>query len=183
MDCSLPSSCPWDSPGKNTDLSHPRIEPTSPVTPALTDRFFTTVATRKACIETLSYVWLFETPPWTIQSMAFSRPECWSGWPFPSPGDLPNPRIELRSPALQADSLQLSHKGSPRILEWVAYPFSRGSSQSRNLTWISCVAGRFFTNWAIWEAYRETHRRQNIRSFIAGLCSRANIHSKPELWH
>ena len=47
---------------------------------------------------------------------------------------------------------QLSHKGSPRILEWVAYPFSRGSSQPRNLTGVSCIAGRFFTNWSITEA-------------------------------
>ena len=37
--------------------------------------------------------------------MGFSRQECWSGWPFPSPGDLPNPGIEPRSPALQADAL------------------------------------------------------------------------------
>ena len=41
---------------------------------------------------------------------------------------------------------QLSHKGSPRTLEWVAYPFSSGSSQPRNLTGVSCIAGRFFTN-------------------------------------
>ena len=41
---------------------------------------------------------------------------------------------------------QLSHKGSPRILEWVAYPFSSGSSQHRNPTRVSCVAGGFFTN-------------------------------------
>ena len=41
---------------------------------------------------------------------------------------------------------QLSHKGSPRILEWVAYPFSRGSSRPRNQTGISCITGRFFTN-------------------------------------
>ena len=40
--------------------------------------------------------------PWTLQSIEFSRPEYWSGWPFPSPGDLPNPGIEPRSPALQA---------------------------------------------------------------------------------
>ena len=44
---------------------------------------------------------------------------------------------------------QLSHKGSPRILEWVAYPFSHGSSQPRNWTRVSCIAGRFFTNCAI----------------------------------
>ena len=40
---------------------------------------------------------------------------------------------------------QLSHKGNPRILEWVAYPFSRGSSCPRNQTGVSCIAGRFFT--------------------------------------
>ena len=47
---------------------------------------------------------------------------------------------------------QMSHKGSPRILEWVAYPFSRGLSQPRNWTRVSCIAGRFFANWAIREA-------------------------------
>ena len=36
-----------------------------------------------------------------------------------------------------------------RILEWVAFPFSRESSQPRNQTGVSCIAGRFFTNWAI----------------------------------
>ena len=41
---------------------------------------------------------------------------------------------------------QLSHKGSPRILEWVAFPFSSGSSQPRNRTGVSCIAGGFFTN-------------------------------------
>ena len=41
-----------------------------------------------------------------VQSMEFSRPEYWSGEPFPSPGDLPNPGIEPRSSALQ-----LNHKG------------------------------------------------------------------------
>ena len=42
----------------------------------------------------------------------------------------------------------LSHKGSPRILEWVAYPFSSRFSQPRNRTGVACIAGRFFTNWA-----------------------------------
>ena len=46
---------------------------------------------------------------------------------------------------------QLSHKGSPRILELVAYPFSRGSSRPRNQTGVSCTAGGFFTNWTIRE--------------------------------
>ena len=42
--------------------------------------------------------------PGTIQSMDFSRPEYWSGWPYPSPGDLPNSGIKPRSPTLRADS-------------------------------------------------------------------------------
>ena len=50
---------------------------------------------------------------WAIQSMEFPRPEYWSGQLFPSPGDLPKPEIEPRSPALQADSYQLSHQGTP----------------------------------------------------------------------
>ena len=59
---------------------------------------------RKWKRKSLSHVWLFVTW-WTIQSMGFSRPEYWSGEPFPSPGDLPNPGIEPRSPALWADAL------------------------------------------------------------------------------
>ena len=47
---------------------------------------------------------------------------------------------------------QLSHKGSPRIMEWVAYPFSRGSSWASNWTRVSCIAGGFLSNWVIREA-------------------------------
>ena len=46
---------------------------------------------------------------------------------------------------------QLNHKGSPRILEWVIYPFTSLSSQPRNWTRVSCIAGGFFTNWAMSE--------------------------------
>ena len=56
---------------------------------------------------------------WTIShqaplSMGFSRQEYWSGLPCLSPGNLPNPGIKPRSPALQADSLPLSHQGNPK---------------------------------------------------------------------
>ena len=44
-----------------------------------------------------------------------SRPECQSGQPFPSPGDLPNPGIKPRSPTLQADSLPSEPQGKPRM--------------------------------------------------------------------
>ena len=46
-------------------------------------------------------------------SMEFSRQEYWSKWPFPSPGDLPDPGTELRAPALQADSLLSEPPGRP----------------------------------------------------------------------
>ena len=52
--------------------------------------------------------------PGTIQSMEFSRPEYWSGEPFPSPRVLPNPGIELRSPSLQVDSLPAEPQGKSR---------------------------------------------------------------------
>ena len=47
---------------------------------------------------------------------------------------------------------QLSHKGSPRKLEWVAYPFASRSPWPRNRTGISCIASGFFTNWVMREA-------------------------------
>ena len=55
---------------------------------------------------------------WTVAhqaplSMEFSRQGYWSGLPCLPPGDLPNPGIKPKSPALQADSLPLSHQGSP----------------------------------------------------------------------
>ena len=64
---------------------------------------------------------------------------------------------------------QLSHKGSPRILEQVPYPFSSGSSRPRNRTGASCIAGRFFTNWAIQEKFTSIlpwYFGQNINSYI-----------------
>ena len=59
--------------------------------------------------------------PWTVayqasQSMEFSRHEYWSGWPFPSPGDLPDPGIEPGSPTLQADALPSEPPGKPHII-------------------------------------------------------------------
>ena len=71
----------------------------------------------KVKVKSLSRVRLFATP-WTVAhqtppSMGFSRQNYWSGLPFPFPGDLPNPRIELRSPALQADALTSEPPGKP----------------------------------------------------------------------
>ena len=51
---------------------------------------------------------------------------------FPSPGHLPNPGIKPKSPVLQADSLSTEPQEKTENMEWVAYPFSRESSQPRN---------------------------------------------------
>ena len=67
--------------------------------------------------QSLSHVRLFATP-WTLAhqaslSIEFSRQEYWTGLPFTTPGDLPDPRIEPASPAWQVNSLPLSYLGSP----------------------------------------------------------------------
>ena len=103
--------CPWNSPSKNTEVgSH-----------FLLQGIFLTQGSNMGLLhcrqilyclsyqasltgKSLSHVRLSVTL-WTIQSMEFSRPEYWSGQPFPSPGDLPNPGIESRSLTFQEDSL------------------------------------------------------------------------------
>ena len=83
-------------------------------------------------VQSLSCVQLFVTP-WTVAhqaplSVGFSRHEYYSGLPCPSPGDLPNPGIEPRSPTLQVDSLPTEPPGNPTNNGMDSYPFSRGSS-------------------------------------------------------
>ena len=61
-----------------------------------------------------------------------------------------------------------------RILEWVAFPFSRGSSWPRNRTGVSCIAGRFFANWAIREApihFTEHQKRKFLWILFMNNCS------------
>ena len=84
----------------------------------------------KVNVKLLSCVWLFATP-WTVAyqaslSMGFSRWEYQSGLPFPSPGDLPDPGIKPRSPALQVDALpseppgkhHMTQNPTPRHIPW-----------------------------------------------------------------
>ena len=70
-------------------------------------------------MKSLSHVQLFAAP-WTVAyqappSMRFSRQEYWSGLPLPSPGDLPDPGIKPRSPALQADALRSEPPGQSKV--------------------------------------------------------------------
>ena len=109
-------------------------------------------------------------------SMGFPRQEHWGELPFPLPGDLPDPWIKPMSLALAgrffaiwATSVKVKVAQScltlcdpmdytvhrilqARILEWVSVPFSRETSQPRDQTQVSRIAGRFFTSWATREA-------------------------------
>ena len=82
---------------------------------------------------------------------------------------------------------QLSHKGNPRILVWVAYPFSSRSSPSRNWIRVSCIAGRFFTNWAIrkpkkngeGDIWEKTYKREWTSNVdTEENCNLGNVNSK-----
>ena len=111
------SGLPFPSPG---DLSDPGIKPGSPTLQA--DSLPSEPPGKPGGIASsvqLSHVRLFVTP-WTAVrqaplSMEFSRQEYWNGLPFPSPGDLSDPGIKPRSPALQADSLPSEIPGSLNI--------------------------------------------------------------------
>ena len=108
MDCSLPASS-----GKNTGMGcHSLLQwifLTQGSNPFLFS-FFWIKANTIASQSEVAQSCLTLCDPWTVAhqappSMGFSRQEYWSGLPFPSPGDLPNPGIESRFPALQADAL------------------------------------------------------------------------------
>ena len=81
---------------------------------------------------------------------------------FPTQGS--NPSL----PRCRRILYRLNQQESPRILQWVAYPSSRGSSRPRNRTRVSCIAGVFFTSWATREARVLPKRRTE--------CWETNIH-------
>ena len=111
----FPKRSNYPKPASPVSLEHevPRSPPWAPFracwyTTAQQHRIQSERDCRKRQCQSLSLVWLFATP-WTVACQAplskgFSR-QYWSGLPYSSPRDLPNPGIEPRSPALQADSL------------------------------------------------------------------------------
>ena len=117
------SKLPCPSSG---DLPDPEIEPSSPALqadsllselPEKPKMALVMLERKKVKVKSLSHVRLFVTP-WTVAhqappSMEFSRQEYQSELPFPSPGDLPDPGIEPRSPALRADTLLSEPPGNP----------------------------------------------------------------------
>ena len=85
------------------------------------EHFLTPYIKVKVKVKSLNRVRLFATP-WTVAyqappSMGFSRQEYWSGLPFPSPGDLPDPGIEPWSPTFQADALTSEPPGNSKWIK------------------------------------------------------------------
>ena len=128
--------CPWNSPAKNIGVgSH-----------SLLQRIFLTQGSNPNLLH------------WQVDSLPLSHQGSPSFWLlFWLPLTLPiNVRVKVKIPQLcpvLCNPMDYSLSGSSvhgilqaRILEWVAYPFSRGSSQPRNRTGVSCIVGRFFTN-------------------------------------
>ena len=77
---------------------------------------------------------------------------------------------------------QLSHKGSSRILEWVTHPFSTWSSWPRNRTRVSCIAGRFFTNWGIRKASKLLDITQYYQQFSIRSIWKSSAKNRENLW-
>ena len=99
-------------------------------------------------VKSLSHVQLFVTP-WTIAcqappSMGFSRQEHWSGLPFPSPGDLPDPGMDPGSPALQEDPLPSEPPGNPTY-QFRSVQFS--SVQLLSRVWLFATPCIVFLRW------------------------------------
>ena len=118
-----------------------------------------------------SYIWVWSLcescsvmsnplwPPWLYSPWNFPGHNTRVGSLFLLQGIFPIQGSNPGLPNCRRILSQLSHQGNPRILECVAYPFSSGSSQPRNQTSVSCIAGRFFTNW--------TSRDLKVNSFLS----------------
>ena len=131
----------------------------------------------KTCHLSITWKWKWK---WFSRVQLFATP--WSPWNspgqntgvgslsllqriFPTQGS--NPGL----PHCRQILYQLSHKGSPRIQEKVAYPFSSGSFGPRNQIGISCIAGGFFTNWAMREALLEKLWKFSVTNIVFKMSS------------
>ena len=86
---------------------------------------------------------------YTVHGILRARILEWVAFLYLLQGIFPTQGLNPGLPHCRRILYQLSYKGSPRTLEWVAYPFFSRSSWPRNWTGVFCIAGRFFTNWAI----------------------------------
>ena len=127
---------------------------------------------KKIIRKSFSHVWFFVTQahgPWNSPGQNTGVGGCsLLQWIFPTQGLKPG-LLHYRQMLYQ-----LSHKGSPGILERVVYPFSSRSFQPRNWTRVSCIADGFFTSWATKESLgQKSYNKSNIYLIcpIPQLCS------------
>ena len=119
-----------------------------------------------------SEVKVAQSCPTLCDPMNFSRPEYWSGQPFPSPGDLPNPGIKPRSPALQEDSLLAEPQGKPKNtgvgslsrLQWIflTQESNRGLLHCRRILYQLVCQGSL-------KFIRRKHRIPTLSCVVSGL--------------
>ena len=81
-------------------------------------------------------------------------------------GIFPTKRLNPGLPHCRQILYQLNQQGSPRILEWVAYHFSSGSSWPKNWTGVSCITDGLFTSWAIRQALQNNIPLTNPRDYF-----------------
>ena len=128
------------------------------------------------CGDSLSFDVQYLSPP--SEGLSVVSNSLWPHWlysPWNSPGQntgvgslsllqgiFPTQGSNPDLPQCRRILYELSHKESPRILEWVAYPFSSRSSWPRNRTGVFCIADGFFTKWAIREAPLPKNLLQNL---------------------
>ena len=122
------------------------------------------------CAESLSHVWLFAAPLTiayqALLCMGISRLVYWSGLPCSPPGDLPNPGIEPRSPALQLDSLPSEPPRKPKNTELGSLSFLWGIFPTQESSQDPLSASGFFTSWATREAQKSVDAAGQIPPFL-----------------
>ena len=129
-------------------------------------------------MKSLSHVRLFATP-WTVAhqaplSIGFSRQEYWSGLPFPSPGDLPNPGIEPRSPALQADTLTSETPGKSLVMALLNHKKEENTAVHNNM---DGPGGHMLSE------ISQTEKKKYCMMFICGIYSfKSQFHKNNIKW-
>ena len=183
--------CPWNSPGKNIGVGgHSLLQESSQPRDwsqisCIAGRFFTIWATREATqvsmCESHSVVsnslWPHRLKP-TRLLCSWNSPGQNTGVSshFLLQGIFPTQGLNPGLLHCRQIHYHLSHQGRPRIVGWVAYPFSRGSSRPWDWTQVYCIAGRFFTSWATREATQVSIRMQiyfYVRARMSGITQQA----------
>ena len=132
-------------------------------------------------VKSLSRVRLFATP-WTVAhqappSMEFSKQEYWSGLPFPSPGDLPDPGIKPASPALQADALSPEPPGKPDVCMMGKRTRSKKLHSHRRFTvrrvpWAPCVCE---TSLCVWWTVQSGPPHAGLEGELKSVCEASGL--------